>query len=55
MASKILLDIAKEVNRLTQVSADKKLDVYSKTWGGGDDIVIDVGANGTDDNEDKSM
>ena len=42
-ASKILLEIAKEVNRLTQVSADKKLDVYSKSWNKeSEDIVINV-------------
>ena len=42
-ASKLLLEIAKEVNRLTQVSADKKLDVYAKSWNKDtEDIVINV-------------
>ena len=45
-ASKLLLEISKEINRLTQVSADKKMDVYSKSFntekGGMEDIVIDL-------------
>jgi len=39
---KFLLDISKEVNRLTQVSADKKADIFSKNVYGSDfEVEID--------------
>ena len=41
-ASKLLLDISKEINRLTQVSADKKVDLLSRNFNGDDDIVFDI-------------
>jgi len=41
--SKLLLDISKELNRLTSVSADKKFEVFSRSFStGGDDLVVDV-------------
>ena len=41
-ATKILLDISKEINRLTQVSADKKIDLISKNFNADDDLTFDV-------------
>jgi len=38
---KLLLDISKEVNRLSQLSAKDKVDVLSRNWSDGD-IVIDM-------------
>ena len=40
---KLLLDIAKEVNRLTQVSADKKAEVFTKSFSRSEEeIVVDM-------------
>lgn len=47
--AKLLLDISKEVNRLTQVSADKKMEVFDKGWSGDD--VVDVEFDLEDDDE----
>lgn len=41
-ASKVLLDISKEINRLTQVSADKKIDLISKNFNAEDELTFDV-------------
>lgn len=40
---KLLLDIAKEINRLRTVSADKRFEAFSKSFSSSDEIVIDVG------------
>ena len=39
---KLLLDISKEINRLSTVSADKKFEAFSKSFGGEKEIVIEV-------------
>ncbi|GAG89914.1 unnamed protein product [marine sediment metagenome] len=40
---KLLLDISKEINRLTQVSADKKFEAFTKDLSPDGDMVIEVG------------
>lgn len=49
---KLLLDISKEVNRLTQVSADKKVDVLAKNFNNPDkeDVVYDIGDDDAETN-----
>lgn len=39
---KLMLELTKEINRLTQVSADKKMDVMSKSMSRAEDIIIDL-------------
>jgi len=39
---RLLLDISKEVNRLSTVSADKKFEAMTKSFSRSDEIVVDV-------------
>jgi hypothetical protein len=41
-ATELLLSISKEINRLTTVSADKKMEVFAKSWNGEEDLTIDI-------------
>lgn len=50
-ASELLLNIAKEMNRLTTVSADKKMEAWSKSWNGEEDITIEMNNDNTEEDE----
>jgi hypothetical protein len=39
---KLYLEFIKEYNRLTQVSADKKMEAFSRSFSQSDEIVIDM-------------
>jgi len=45
--TKVLLEISKEINRLTQVSANKKFEAFTKKFDseGSEDLIIEVEAN----------
>jgi len=45
--AKLLLELTKETNRLTQVSADKKMEAFTKSFSSSEDLVFDI----TEDNE----
>ncbi len=39
---KLLLDISKEINRLTHVSADKKMEIFGKSFSRSNEIEIEI-------------